>query len=867
MAKLSGKDKTLLRNLVDQTVHPPSLDQTPSDQVQINQRQTVGIATCFSLFSFSLLISGLLAPVAFAQVVGHRTGATQNQLPSLKQLLSESASPNLFASSASQSGNPTKEDEVPLALTAAATSAVSALVSGSVQANQLSNQPITPTIQFRLPSPEESLAQAPTAAEATAEFSPRVEARYNTQGAGSSEYFGFGGFVPVFQTPGKDLTYVQGRLLLHPNNTTLGGNLLVGYRFFKGQDNRVYGGYVAYDNRDTGRSFFNQIGVGLEALSDDFDARLNAYFPVGSTRNQITSIGGTSGISFSGNNLLLNSFSFRQFEAAATAVDLEVGRQFFQFGEATLRGYAGAYYLNAQGSPDVVGVRGRVEATASDLVRVSLAIQNDGLFDTRLVLGVGVNFPGSSAGSRGRITTVLDRMAEDPFRNSSITVADPTRRGQTESVSRSEVAINSRTGQPYRFLHVQSGGTGTGGTAESPFGTIGQALGAVATSGADVIYVRGSGTETFATLNFANGIDVLFNNIRQFTPDPVANANNQRLELPLFDPAARYAVNVNQLNLTGNDTIVSGITVNETVAITGNNNVLDNITVNSPTGAAVQATNVNGLTVQNSNLTAQNGRALELTNVTGNVNITGNTLNAGGAGNNAVALTNTSGTVNANISNNAVTANQDGIQVFLQGTAQGTATIANNTVTGGRQGITVEVNNTANAVFNILNNRVTNSGNQGILVTGRGNGRGTVNVTGNTVSGNTTTGAFVETQDTSQIQAVFQNNTITNNTLGGVFVRALGTSRLGVALRSNILTGNTGAGNDLFVDQAGVFGAISTGTVCVQPQGNTINRLTLNSSPAGLIQVEGALPGNNTIANPPSVTGVTTVASGFCGLP
>jgi hypothetical protein len=43
-----------------------------------------------------------------------------------------------------------------------------------------------------------------------------------------SSFFGMDGFVPLTQTPGKDLTYLQGRLLLSTDGGNPGGNLLVG---------------------------------------------------------------------------------------------------------------------------------------------------------------------------------------------------------------------------------------------------------------------------------------------------------------------------------------------------------------------------------------------------------------------------------------------------------------------------------------------------------------------------------------------------------------------------------------------------------------------------------------------------------------
>jgi hypothetical protein len=81
-----------------------------------------------------------------------------------------------------------------------------------------------------------------------------------------SSFFGLDGFFPIIQTPGKNLTYVQGRLLLDTNGGNPGGNFALGYRDFDPTTGRILGGYAAFDVRDTGNTTFSQLGAGVEAV-------------------------------------------------------------------------------------------------------------------------------------------------------------------------------------------------------------------------------------------------------------------------------------------------------------------------------------------------------------------------------------------------------------------------------------------------------------------------------------------------------------------------------------------------------------------------------------------------------------------------
>jgi hypothetical protein len=117
---------------------------------------------------------------------------------------------------------------------------------------------------------------SPTGEAADLRIAPRFGLGYSTSGAGYDAFSRFESFVPLSQNPGISLTFLEGRLLLS-NDWNLGGNVLLGHRFYDASRNRIRGGYIAYDIRDTGNSTFSQIAAGFESLGNVWDFRINGF--------------------------------------------------------------------------------------------------------------------------------------------------------------------------------------------------------------------------------------------------------------------------------------------------------------------------------------------------------------------------------------------------------------------------------------------------------------------------------------------------------------------------------------------------------------------------------------------------------------
>lgn len=118
------------------------------------------------------------------------------------------------------------------------------------------------------------------------------------------------------------------------------------------------GGYGYFDRRRSEyHNYFNQVTLGGEALSRDWDLRANAYVPIGRTSRREDSlntaeISGTSVIFKGGEERALGGF------------DAEIGWRVPVFdadGAVNLRAYAGGYRFADDDVPTIAGPRGRLE--------------------------------------------------------------------------------------------------------------------------------------------------------------------------------------------------------------------------------------------------------------------------------------------------------------------------------------------------------------------------------------------------------------------------------------------------------------------------------------------------------------------------
>lgn len=125
----------------------------------------------------------------------------------------------------------------------------------------------------------------------------------------------------------------------------------------------IAGLYGYYDlRRTTQRNHFHQLTTGIEALSLDWDVRINGYFDIGGSEVSPVVRGVSNGTIVTQNSI----------ERAGNGFDLEIGRRLLYWGwndSSEVRGFIGYYYIDNQ-SPGVSAIEGpdlRIEYRCYDL--------------------------------------------------------------------------------------------------------------------------------------------------------------------------------------------------------------------------------------------------------------------------------------------------------------------------------------------------------------------------------------------------------------------------------------------------------------------------------------------------------------------
>ncbi len=236
------------------------------------------------------------------------------------------------------------------------------------------------------------------------------------------------------------------------------GNIAIGYRYV-GDYGWNPGFWVGYDRRHTEfDSHFNQISFGFEALSADWDVRLNGYAPLNNSEQVGTGVSSTPGeLAVIGDDLFvvpgpstLNEF----YELAFWGVDAELGYRIplerWGLGGMQVMGlkdeplsagryhdlrvYAGAYYFeNDDFGEDIAGPRLRAEWRIENIfedwngsrLTAEAAWQHDDVRDNQFEAGLRLRIPlgGRSAAPAYALSAQEMRMTEGLKRDRDVVTA------------------------------------------------------------------------------------------------------------------------------------------------------------------------------------------------------------------------------------------------------------------------------------------------------------------------------------------------------------------------------------------------------------------------------------------------------------
>jgi trimeric autotransporter adhesin len=755
------------------------------------------------------------------------------------------------------------------------------LLSSSPAFANSSTAPVQPQIQTS--QIQTSQVQSPAS---ILRISPKIGARFTSQGGGTSSAFGFEGFVPLQQQPGQNLTYVEGRLQIATDNGALGGNVLLGHRFLTESKKAIVGTYLSYDNRNTGNTSFHQLGAGFEHLSDAIDFRFNAYLPVGNSRAELSNRPiGT--VRFQGNGLGIDRLQV--FQQALAGMDVEIGTKLANLGKGSLRGYIGGYYYGGDNS-NFAGFRTRLVAKPSDTIAAGLTVQTDSRFDTRVMFSLGVSFPGSGGGSAPENTSVLARLGESPDRQQSILVDQFNK-------SSFEAGINPDTGKPWFIQHVIAGTAAGGGTFEAPAGNIAAVLPKARSGG--LVYVQAGSNPGMPGFTIPDGVSVVSNVERESIPTQFGN-------VPLPNSGSGIRPTITGPIILGNDTVLVGFEI-----------------LNS-SGHGIEGKNIRNVTIANNEIFDSKLNGIKLENVTGTVDIIDNLVdnienNPGNdnPGNNdeplpqakvvqvankesiepqdGILVTNSTGVTNLTIEGNEITnSSRSGVLVELLGNAQGSVTIADNGVYDNQLfGIVVAPEGKAKATIQITDNDTANNGaTQGINILSRDTAQSEVLIDGNRLSRDS---ILVQSSGSSRVLATVSNNLVTgdalsltpgiifsgeDNSVGVGNIRANQVSRFTAPFASGIQTSIannakatvTIADNRVTNNQRGIVtnvddnGKLNTTIAGNEVKGNlnegvmVTGAATFNKLGTGAPQIAAVLRNNEVTGNQPSELGFGDMA-------
>ncbi|MBW4515845.1 MAG: right-handed parallel beta-helix repeat-containing protein [Timaviella obliquedivisa GSE-PSE-MK23-08B] len=663
-------------------------------------------------------------------------------------------------------------------------------------------------------SPYTVLAQTPDVSRIPA----RLGVGHNSsQGAidGTSR---FEGFVPLAQTAGQRITFLEGEFLLD-NGGDVGGNILLGYRYYNDSKNRIWGGYLGFDHQQTDENSFNQIGLGVESLGRTWDFRANAYLPIGDTRELTDETSFDSGFrnvrGFQQHQFVLGRERTRQvvsgYEAALGGFDVEVGARLAHWETGDLRGYGGVYFYDAAGSNSTLGWRLRLDADPNRNVNLGVALQNDEKFGTNFSFSAAFTFPGIRGRDRVQpAETVVARLGEPIARTPGIIIE--TQREVDTQVERDVRPLeNPEEERPYRFQHVTLGSVGGDGTFEKPFGTVQAALNNTRSDGNDIVYVDRGSNPAIPAFTIPDRVQVFSQAPAQFLAGlPFPGFPRARVRLP-FSPVPNYEDGILvRLPLSGDRNFPRIQGGSADLVTMGNRTTLAGFQLLDATGNGIAANNVTDIELRSNTLTNSSERGIFLDNVAGSVVMFDNTVTAsrGGAGSGQGILIRNSidAAIEVTMNRQRLENQRVGLELLSEGDRirsidpQQNISIRNTTITNSReQGLRIQANGSGNQQLSFQDGEIQNNGAQGVVIQAANTASQEVYLDQSFISNNG--GAGIQVQggiaggtSTSAQEVFVRNNIIENNRGAGIDINANESSAQEFAIDSNTIRNNRGAG-------------------------------------------------------------------------
>ncbi len=219
------------------------------------------------------------------------------------------------------------------------------------------------------------------------------------------------------------------------------GNYGLAYRKLNPSLGWIFGGYGFFDNRLTEHNnVFQQGTFGVEALSELWDFRLNAYAPLSKAKKILHPSSKPEKIVFRGHEEYFTSHK----EISLRGFDTEIGR--LVPGTETVRFYVGGYHFQGSGTHKINGVRTRLTWSINDHIDVEADYQYDNVRHSAPFFWLTLRIPFGEATLK-KLTPLERRMQEVIVRDIDIVTQ--------------KKKVPAPTGRKFIFASLNGQGDGT----------------------------------------------------------------------------------------------------------------------------------------------------------------------------------------------------------------------------------------------------------------------------------------------------------------------------------------------------------------------------------------------------------------------
>jgi hypothetical protein len=710
-------------------------------------------------------------------------------------------------------------------------------------------------------------------------ISPRVGVGHTSSGGSFDGTTQFEGFIPLRQSPGADITYFAPRFLLD-NDGNIGGNVLFGHRLYSTDSDRIWGGYLSLDNRETDDSDFYQLGLGFETLGDVWDFRLNGYLPLGDDGEVISESSFDTGVQvdsgFEGNLLVLSNRREQRVtrvrEVALGGFDAEVSARLARWNEddGDLRTMAGLYFYDGDNVDSTLGWRLGLEVRPVQNIVLGFTVQDDDLFGTNVIGSIMLTWPRvRPTGPVPEELAVAARLGEPVRRNPSIAV-DVFEEEDIQIEETVMPLMNPEEEQPYRFIHVTLGRPQRGdGTVENPFSTVNEAIADAISDGNNIIYVDVGSNPDIPAFTIPDRVRVLSQGpVQVLAGLPFPGFPELPSRLP-FSPVENFDGGILvELPFSGDGNFPTIRDAGATDLVTmGDRTVLSGFQIVDAPGNAIVANNVEDVEIRDNTILGPGERGVFLNDIVGSVIIFDNTITGArgdaGSGQGILIRNSAIGSVEAFIERQQLEDNRVGLEIAASGdrtlvfNPQQVITIDETSILRSREqglvlttdslgttqatfidgliadsggdGVLAQVTNVGSQEVTLEDSVVQNSGGNGIrAVSGNPGGASTaaqeVFLRRNQILNNAGDGISIQANEGAAQEFGITDNTIQNN--GGFGIRAEANNISFQEFVTDIdnesfgVSGNTIANNG---DQGILFEVNDSATVIADIQNNTLS--------------------------------------------